>query len=81
MTIWVVLTNFMRNGYFGGYSSPLNARNAIKNFFKEEPNFSLEDTGNYSYIIHNLVTGEDFWMEITYDEIDADVPQEGKNND
>ena len=73
MVVFVVVTNFMMNGFFGTYSSILNARNALENFFKENPNFSLEDIGHYHYVIHNLVTGEQYNAEICYDEVDADV--------
>ena len=81
MMIWVVVMNFMSNGFFGTYSSVLNARKAINNFLKYEPNIQLIDAGHYTYVIRNLVTGEEYSMEIVYDEIDADVPQEEKNND
>ena len=56
MLVWIVVTNFMENGYFGAYSDPHYARKAIKGFFENEPNFELIDIGNYCYIIRNLIT-------------------------
>lgn len=81
MLVWVVVTNFMENGYFGAYSDPHNARQAIESFFENEPNFDLIDIGNYCYIIRNLVTNEEYSVEIMYDEIDAGIRQEGENDD
>lgn len=70
MVIWVVISNYFNNRYFGTYSSLLNARKAIDEFVTENDNIiSCEDTGNYGYIFHTK-NNTPYWIEIVYDAID-----------
>lgn len=69
-TIYVVLTNYYPNNYFGAYSDIRNARHAIEllntyNVFK-----SIEDCGNYHYIL-TTHDDENYWAEIVVDTIDT----------
>lgn len=77
MILWIVISNYFNNMYFGAYSNVLNARKAIDNFVAADDNIvACEDTGNYGYQL-TLANGENRWIEIVYDVLDTDDYAEG----
>ena len=72
MTLYTVTTNYMNNYFFGNYSSILNARNAIINFFDATDELLFcEYVGNYAYRMTDKY-GENYWFEIVINDIDKD---------
>lgn len=73
MTVYVVTTNYLFGTYhFGVYSSLLNARKAILNFIQNDGAINeYKDNHDYSYTITDY-KGEEYWVEIETDTIDAD---------
>lgn len=73
MTVYVVTTNYIEGTYhFGVYSSLLNARKAILDFFQNfGPIKKFKDNHDYTYTITDY-KGQDYWVEIETDTIDAD---------
>lgn len=68
-TIYVVLTNYYPNNYFGAYSDIRDARHAIELLGGNTDIFkSVKDYGDYRYI---LTTHDDkeYWAEIWADTI------------
>lgn len=72
----IVITNYYKNMYYGVYSSLLNARRAIINFFKtDNPGnniVSWEDAGDYTYTF-KTADGNEYWITITTDTLDYDI--------
>ena len=75
MTIYIVLTSWCRNRYFGAYTSILNARRAIANWIIEHADEieKTEDSGNYLYNV--TMNKKDYWFVITSDELDYDIKE------
>lgn len=72
MPIFVVITSYMYNHFFGAFSSMIRARNALEDFLASDENIvRVEDTGNYSYMFTDK-DGENFYAEIFYAVIDEE---------
>lgn len=70
-TVYVVLTNYYPNNYFGAYSDIRNARHAIELLGGNTYIFkSMEDCGDYRYIL-TTHGDETYWAEIVVDAIDT----------
>lgn len=70
-TVYVVLTNYYPNNYFGAYSDICNARHAIELLGGNTYIFkSVEDRGDYHYIL-TTHGDENYWAEIVVDTIDT----------
>ena len=76
MSIFVVISNYFTNGYFGVYSSIKRARIAFEDFLaNEEDIVAFEDLGDYRYQF-TTVLGEIFGVEICSDVIDEEFEAE-----
>lgn len=72
MTIYVIITSYLNNNFFGAYSSIKRARIALEDFLASDENIvSVEDVGNYCYTFITK-TGEQFDAEIVWDLMDAE---------
>lgn len=72
MNIFVVISNYFTNGYFGVYSSIKRARIAFEDFLaSEEDIVAFEDLGDYCYQF-TTVCGETFDVEICSNVIDEE---------
>jgi len=70
-TVYVVLTNYYPNNYFGAYSDIRNARHAIELLGGNTYIFkSMKDCGDYRYIL-TTNGDENYWAEIVVDTIDT----------
>ena len=75
MNIFVVISNYFTNGYFGIYSSIKRARIAFEDFLaNEEDIVAFEDLGDYRYQF-TTVCGETFGVEICFDVIDEEFKE------
>lgn len=72
MAIYTITSAYMFNFLFGSYTTILNARNALIEFFNQNPDFvRYEDAGDYTYIGFTK-NGEAFGFSILYNILDAD---------
>ena len=72
MSIFVVISDYFTNYYFGVYSSIKRARIALEDFLaNEEDIVAFEDLGDYRYQF-TTVCGEIFEVEICSDVIDEE---------
>lgn len=70
MAIYVVRTNYLNNGFFGVYSSMKRAQLAMEHFLKEDENIvAIESSDPYAFTF-TTAAGEQFGVEIVYDELD-----------
>lgn len=72
MTIYVVITPYLNNNFFGTYSTIKRARIALEDFLANDENIiSFEDVGNYCYTF-TTKAGEQFGAEILWDLVDTE---------
>ena len=72
MSIFVVISDYFTNYYFGVYSSIKRARIALEDFLaNEEDIVAFEDLGNYRYQF-TTVCDETFSVEICFDVVDEE---------
>ena len=72
MNIFVVISNYFTNYYFGVYSSIKRARIALEDFLaNEEDIVAFEDLGDYRYQF-TTVCDETFGIEICSEVIDEE---------
>lgn len=72
MSIFVVISNYFTNDYFGIYSSIKRARIALEDFLtNDEDIVAFEDLGDYCYQF-TTVCGETFGVEICSDVMDEE---------
>ena len=70
MIIYVPLSNYFDNDFFGTYSTLVKARKALEHYFQEDPDIiSFENTSNYSYTI-TTIHNKQYIVEIGYDILD-----------
>lgn len=76
MSIFVVISDYFTNYYFGVYSSIKRARVAFEDFLvNEEDIVAFEDLGDYRYQF-TTVCGETFGAEICSSVIDEEFVEE-----
>ena len=72
MDIFVIVTNYLDNGFFGTYSTVKRARVVLEKYFNSNDNIaSFEDIGDYTYRIISK-NGAEYYAEICYDRLDAE---------
>lgn len=72
MNVYVVLTNYFNNGFFGVYSSFEKARTAVYHFVGNDDRiaaFEEIESGCYEIVTHN---GNRYSIEIHWDVLDDD---------
>lgn len=75
MSIFVVLSNYFDNGFFGSYSTLKRARKAIEHFLGDNSDInSFVDLGNYNYQF-TTIRGETFGAEIYWDYLDNEFEE------
>lgn len=76
MSIFVVISDYFTNYYFGVYSSIKRARIALEDFLaNEEDVVAFEDLGDYRYQF-TTADGETFGVEICFDVVDEEFQEE-----
>lgn len=80
MSIYIVISNYFPQGYFGTYSTIKRARIAFEDFLaSDEDIVSFEDCGDYSYQF-TTKNGATFDANIYWDILDYEI-EEGIVND
>lgn len=75
MNIYVIITPYLNNQFFGTYSTIKRARIALEDFLATDENIvSVEDVGNYCYTF-TTKAGEQFGAEILWDLVDAEFEE------
>ena len=72
MNVFVIVTPYLKTGFFGTYSTMKRARIVLEDFLSSDENITnFEDCGDYRY--HFMTkSGEQFYAEILWDVIDAE---------
>lgn len=75
MSIYVILSNYFDNGFFGAYTSIKRARKVLEHFFEVETDIvSFEDIDDYCYQF-TTVRGTTYTIEICWDVLDAEFEE------
>ena len=75
MSIYVILSNYFDNGFFGTYTSIKRARMVLERYFAEDDNIvAFEDIGGYAYQF-TTTNGATFGAEICWDVLDAEFEE------
>jgi len=74
--VYIVITNYFMNGFFGIYTTVKRARIAFEQFLADDDNIiAFEDIGNYSYTFTTR-SGAQFGAEIIWNEVDEEFNEE-----
>lgn len=72
MNVYVIMSNYFGDGYFGVYSTVKRARIVLEKYFAEDENIvAFEDCGNYDYMI-TTADGVQWRVDICWDVLDAE---------
>ena len=72
MNVYVIMSNYFGDGYFGVYSTIMCARIVLEKYFAEDENIvAVEDCGNYDYMI-TTADGVQWRVDICWDVLDAE---------
>lgn len=75
MNVFVVMSNYFGDGYFGVYSSIKRARIALEHYFAEDENIvAVEDWGDYDYMI-TTADGVQWRVDICWDYLDDEFEE------
>lgn len=72
MDIFIIVTNYLDNGFFGTYSTVKRARLVLEKYFNSDDNIvAFMDNSDYSYRIFTQ-NGAEYYAEICYQRLDAE---------
>ena len=75
MNVFVVMSNYFGDGYFGVYSTIKRARLALEHYFAEDENIvAVEDCGDYDYMI-TTADGIQWRVDICWDYLDDEFEE------
>ena len=76
MGVYIVITNYFMNGFFGIYTTIKRARIALERFLADDDDVvAFEDVDNYSYTFTTR-NGAQFGAEIMWSEVDEEFNEE-----